>query len=269
MSDQPFHENVVIITGASIGIGREMAYQLAEQGAWLVLAARDSVRLEEVSQKCRQSGGRALVVPTDVCQQEQCQQLIEKTVKEYGRIDTLVNNAGISMWALFEEMQSVEPFERIMQTNYFGSLYCTYFALPYLKQSAGRLVAVSSLTGKTGVPTRSGYAASKHAMVGFFDSLRVELTGSGVTVTIIYPDFVATEVRVRALGKDGQPLGVSPVQEDKIMTVERCTQLSIQAIAKRQRENLQTPRAKIGQWIKLIAPAMVDRIALNAIQRGR
>lgn len=269
MANPTFNENVIVLTGASSGIGREMAYQLSAEGAWLVLAARDEARLNAVAEKCRASGGRAIVVQTDVSQQDQCKQLIKSTIAEFGRIDTLINNAGFSMWALFEDLQSLEPLERIMQTNYFGSVYCTHYALPYLKQTRGRLVAVSSLTGKAGVPTRSGYAASKHAMVGFFDSLRVELMGSGVTVTIIYPDFVASETRLRALGADGQPLGRSPVQEDKIMTAERCAQLSIQAIANRKRESLQTPRAKIGQWIKLIAPSLVDRIALNAIQRGR
>jgi NAD(P)-dependent dehydrogenase (short-subunit alcohol dehydrogenase family) len=269
MAKQPFYENVTIITGASSGIGREMAYQLADQGAWLALAGRDLEQLQITADVCLQRGGGALVVQTDVTHQNQCQNLIEKTISEYGRIDTLVNNAGISMWAMFEELSEFEIFERIMQTNYFGSIYCTHYALPHLKHTGGRLVAVSSLTGKTGVPTRSGYAASKHAMVGFFDSLRVELIGSGISVTVVYPDFVATETRRRALGADGHPLGKSPVQEDKIMSAEKCAQIAIRDMAKRRRESIQTPRAKIGQWIKLIAPGMVDRIALRAIQRGR
>jgi len=160
---------------------------------------------------CRECGGWAIVVPTDVSRQALCEGLIERTLQEFGRVDTLVNNAGVTMWARFDELQDLAPLERIMQVNYFGSLYCTYAALPHLKQTRGRIVAVSSLTGKTGVPTRSGYAASKHAMVGFFDSLRIELAGSGVSVTIVYPDFVATETRQRAFGPDGKPLGQSPV----------------------------------------------------------
>ncbi len=265
----PFRENVVILTGASSGIGREIALQLADQGAWLTLAARDAQCLEEVAGECRQRGGRSLVVPTDVSVLAQCQALVDRTLAEYGRIDTLVNNAGISMWARFDEMQALEPFHRLMQVNYFGSLYCTYHALPHLKRTRGRIVVISSLAGKTGVPTRSGYAASKHALVGLFDSLRVELLGTGVTVTMVYPDFVASEIRKRAYGTDGQPLGDSPVQEDRVMTTERCAQLTIRAMAKRQREDVQTLRGKAGQWIKLIAPAVVDRIALRAIQRGK
>ena len=175
MSENAFHENVVIITGASSGIGRELAHQLAERGAWLCLAARDTDRLEAVADLCAHRSGRAIAVPTDVAQRQQCEDLVARTVEEFGRLDTLINNAGITMWALFEELQDLEPLERIMQVNYFGSVYCTYAALPHLKESQGRLVAVASLTGKAGVPTRSGYAASKHAMVGFFDTLRIEL----------------------------------------------------------------------------------------------
>ena len=268
MKKNTFQENVVIITGASRGIGRELAYQLADQGAWLALAARNRERLEEVAAECRQRGGKAISVPTDVALQSDCEQLIERTVAEYGRIETLINNAGITMWSRFDELDDLAPLEQIMRVNYFGSLYCTHYALPYLKQSKGRIVGISSLTGKTGVPTRSGYAASKHAMAGFFDSLRIEVADEGVSVTMIYPGFVATEIRERAYGADGKPLGKSPVQEGKVMTAEECARLIITAISKRQREQIMTWRGKIGQWIKLIAPGIVDRIAKRAIERG-
>ena len=162
------HENVIIITGASSGIGRELALQLADQGAWLALAARNTERLEEVAAHCRQRAGRALVVATDVAEQAQCEALAARTVAEYGHVDTLINNAGISMQALFDEIQDLAPFEQIIRVNLFGSMYCTYHALPHLKKSAGRIVGVSSIAGKAGVPTRSVYAASKHAMAGFF-----------------------------------------------------------------------------------------------------
>jgi len=134
MNDHTFQENVVVLTGASSGIGREMAYQLARQGAWLSLAARDVQRLEQVANTCREAGARALVIETDVAEESQCQRLIARTIENYGRIDTLINNAGITMWALFEEMQTLAPFERIIQVNYFGSLFCTYYALPYRKR---------------------------------------------------------------------------------------------------------------------------------------
>jgi short-subunit dehydrogenase len=264
-----FRENVVIVTGASDGIGAEVARQLADQGAWLSLAARDAEKLEAVAAECRALGGRALVVPTDVAEQEQCRRLVERTVEAYGRVDTLVNNAGIGMWARFDEVTDLAPFERIMQVNYMGSVYCTHHALPHLKRSRGRIVGVSSLTGKTGVPTRSGYAASKHAMAGFFDSLRIELADEGVSVTMIYPGFVATDIRRRAFGPDGQPLGASPVREAEVMSVEACARQTVAAAAARRREVVMTARARVGMWLKLILPAAVDRIARRAIERGR
>lgn len=265
---QPFRDNVVIVTGASDGIGRELALQLAGQGARLSLAARDAARLESVADECRRRGGRAVAVPTDVGEIEQCRALVDATVREYGRIDTLVNNAGVSMWARFDTVTDLAPFERMMRVNYLGSVYCTHFALPHLKQARGRIVGVSSLTGKAGVPTRSGYAASKHAMVGFFDSLRIEIADDGVTVTMVYPGFVRTAIRERAYGPDGRPLGDSPVREAEVMTVEECARQIVGAMAGRRRELVMTARGKVGQWLKLVAPGFVDRVARRAIERG-
>jgi len=269
MENAYFKDKVVVITGASSGIGRELAYRLAAQGAKLSLAARDLERLEAVSSECKKRGGQAIVIPTDVTAQTQCEHLVRRTVEGFGRIDILVNNAGVSMWAYFDEVTDLSIFEKIMRVNYLGSVYCTYYALPHLKASRGQIVGVSSLTGKNGVPTRSGYAASKHAMVGFFDTLRIELAPAGVSVTMIYPDFVATETRKRAFGPDGAPLGESPVREKEIMTVERCVDLVLPAIRVRKRELLMTLRAKVGQYLKLFAPGLVDNIARKAIEAGK
>jgi len=269
MTDSVFKDKVVIITGASSGIGRELAYQLAAQGAWLSLAARNVKRLETVSADCQARGGKAIAVPTDVGNQAQCQALIRETVNHYKRIDVLINNAGITMWAKFEDLLDLGMIEQIMRVNYFGSVYCTYYALPYLKQTKGQIVAISSLTGKAGVPTRSAYAASKHAMAGFFDTLRIEIAEYGVGVTMIYPDFVSSEVRERALGPDGQPLRKSPVREKEVMPVKTCAQMIIRAMEQRKRELIMTLRGRVGQWLKLIAPSVVDRIALQAINKGR
>ncbi|HSH69482.1 MAG TPA: SDR family NAD(P)-dependent oxidoreductase, partial [Deferrisomatales bacterium] len=142
-------------------------------------------------------------------------------------------------------------------------------ALPLLRKSRGRLAAVSSLAGRTGVPTRSGYAASKHAMTGFFDSLRIELAGSGVSVTVVYPGFVTTEIHTRAFGADGRPLGTSPLQEGVAMTAEECAARIVTAVERRRRQLVMTRRGRLGLWLKLIAPGLVDRIARNAIERGR
>ena len=269
MGNMHFKDKVVVITGASSGIGRELAYRLAAQGARLSLAARDAAALEAVREKSEALGGQAIIVPTDVAEQVQCESLMRKTVEQFKGIDILVNNAGISMWATFDEVTDLSIYEKIMRVNYLGSVHCTYYALPYLKTSRGQIVGVSSLTGKNGVPTRSGYAASKHAMVGFFDTLRIELADDGVDVTMIYPDFVATETRVRAFGPDGKPLGESPVREGEIMTVEKCVDLMLPAIQKRVRELVMTFRAKVGQYVKPFAPKLIDNIARRAIEAGK
>lgn len=193
----------------------------------------------------------------------------DKTISEFGRIDCLINNAGLTMWARFDEITDIDLFEKIMKVNYLGTVYCTYFAIPYLKQTKGQIVGISSLTGKTGVPTRTGYSASKHAMAGFFDSLRIELACSGVSVTTIYPGFVATEVRERAFGPDGKALGKSHLDESSVMSVEKCAALIIDAASKRKRELVMTSKAKIGLWLKLIAPGIVDKIALKSIEKGK
>ena len=262
-------DNVVVITGASKGIGAELARQLAGRGARLALAARDLPALEAVAAQCRERGARAEAVATDVAEEGDCRRLIETTVAAFGRIDTLVNNAGATMWARFEDIQDMAILARIMQVNYMGAVYCTHHALPHLKAARGRLVGVSSLAGRTGVPTRSGYAASKHAMTGFFDTLRIELDGSGVSVTMIYPGFVSTGIRENATGPDGKPIAVSPVKEGEVMSVEECARISLAAIEARRREVVMTARGRLGLFLKAFAPSLVDRIARRAIETGR
>ncbi|MEZ5564519.1 MAG: SDR family oxidoreductase [Gammaproteobacteria bacterium] len=261
--------NVVVITGASMGIGAELAVQLAAPGITLVLAARQHDQLQMVAERCRQRGATIEVIPTDVAVETDCQHLISQTIARCGRIDMLVNNAGATMWARFEDITDLSMLARIMQVNYMGAVYCTAYALPHLKASRGRIVGIGSLTSLTGVPTRSGYAASKHAMRGFFDSLRIELAGTGVTVTMIYPGFVATGIRENATGPDGQPVPVDPIDPANAMSVEECVQQIVVAIRRRARELVMTPRGRMAQWLKLLSPTLVDRIARRAIERSR
>lgn len=259
MKNQTFQENVVILTGASYGIGQHLALQLADQGAWLALAARNSLKLEEVSEQCHQRGGKAVVIRTDVAVQSQCQNLIEYTVAKYGRIDTLINNAGFGLACRFDALQDLTLFEKVVQVNFFGSVYCTHYALPYLKESRGRLVGVSSLRGKYPSATADGYGASKHAMAGFFDSLRNELVESGVSVTMIYPGWVCTGISGRALRADGKPTGKISIHEEGAMPVDDCARQIIQAASLRKREVVMTLMGKLGLWIRLIVPGVVDR----------
>lgn len=264
-----FKENVVILTGASTGIGEAMAYQLAAQGARLALAARNSQKLKAVAAVCRSRGGDALTVTTDVTDETECKMLIERTVAEYGRVDTLINNAGLSMWMKLEDVEDLGTIEYLMRVNFFGSMYCTYYALPHLKRSKGRIVAIASVAARTGVPTRTGYSASKHAMVGFFESLRIEVEDDGISVTIAFPDFVASGMHTRSLGADGRPLGHNPLQVDKIMTSDECARLILEGAAGRKRQVIMSNRSRFGQWLKLIAPGKVDAIAKRAIEKGK
>lgn len=262
-------DHVIVLTGASEGIGRALALELARQRLALVLAARTRERLEEVARECEAAGSQCLVVPTDVTDARQCRALIDAAVARFGRLDVLINNAGSTMWSRFDALTDLGVIEQVMRVNYLSAVHLTAAALPWLKQTRGRLVAVTSIAGLTGVPERTGYAASKHAMTGFFDSLRIELDGSGVTVTVIAPDFVRSEIHKRAIGPDGRPLGASPMQVKRIMSAEECARMAVRAIEKRQRLLITSLRGKFGVWLKLIAPSLIDRIAARAIREKR
>lgn len=264
-----FTDKVVIITGASEGIGRALALELAPSRPKLVLAARNADRLKELAGECRAVGAEALGVQTDVTREADCRELVEAAIDAHGRLDMLVANAGRTMWAQFEDIEQPGLLEDLMAVNYFGSVYCTRYALPWLKQSGGRIVAVASVAGLTGVPARTGYCASKHAMVGFFDSLRIELAGSGVSVTVVAPDFVVSEIHRRAVDGKGQALGETPMNENRIMTAQQCARLIVDAASQRKRLLITSARGRLGRWLKLIAPAAVDRIAEKAIAERR
>lgn len=262
-----FTDQIVVLTGASEGIGRALALQLAGQRATLVLAARNRARLEELATLCGEYGAATLIVPTDVGEEAQCAALVAATLQRFGRIDMLILNAGGSMWSRLDELDDPQVLERLMRVNYLGAAWTTRAALPALKAARGRIVAVSSITGVVGVPTRTGYSASKHAMIGFFESLRTEVMDEGVSVTLIAPDFVRSEIHRRALGPDGQPLGTSPMQESRIMTAEECARIIVRAAAARRRLAFTSARGRVLRWAKLVAPGLVDRITARAIRR--
>jgi len=262
---------VIIITGSSDGIGAEIARQLAHShgsGVALVLAARNAAMLEQVAAQCAAAGAQTLVVPTDVSQQAQCTALVAACVARFGRVDALINNAGRSAHALFEEVADLAWYEELMKINLWGSVWCTHAALPYLKQSRGSIVAVSSLAGLVGVPGRTAYGATKFAMSGFFEALRAELKGAGVSVTIAYPGVVATQIRYRGFNAAGGALGSSSLKEDKAMPVEECARLIVDGMQARRREVVMSAKGKLGRWMKLVAPGLVERMALAALKDG-
>ena len=259
----------IVVTGASQGIGRALCLALAPRRPRLVLAARDEARLREVAEACRALGAETHVVRADVSIRADCERVAAETVARFGALDVLVANAGISMWSRFDEVEDLSVYETLMRVNYLGCVYLAHAALPHLKRARGQIVAVASLAGLTGVPTRTGYAASKHAVIGFFDSLRIELEGTGVSVTVVAPDFVVSEIHRRSIGPDGRPLGDTPMQESKLMTAEACAEHILAAMESRRRLAILSLRGRVGRFVRLVAPGLIDRIAARAVRRGR
>jgi short-subunit dehydrogenase len=256
-----FNNKRIIITGASSGIGKEMAIQLSRQGSRLALASRDPGRLAEVAHLCQENGAQAIHVPTDVSDDSQCQNLIQKCVNHYGGIDLLVNNAGYSMWAKFEDIARIEIGEQLFKVKFFGSVYCTHAALPFLKASKGQILTIASITGKIGVPSRTYYSAANHALTGFFDALRGEVHDDGINITLVYPGYIATRIREKAINSDGKPHGKTHIAESKAMPVDICVRQILEATATKRRNVYLTLKDKMGTWLKVISPSLIDYIA--------
>lgn len=263
-----YSDKIIVITGASDGIGAELARQLAAERARLVLAARTRETLERVAAQCRDRGAEAIAVVADVAVEDDCRRLIERAVAGYGGVDVLIANAGISMHARFDQVEDATTFERLFRINTLGTVWCVRHAYSHLKRSRGQVIGVSSLAGRTGVPGRTTYCTSKFAQTGFLEAFRIEAEDHGIAVTIAYPGVVATELRRRGWNGRGEPAGVSGLAEEGAMPVDECARRIIAAMKTRRREVVMTPRAKLGLWLKLIAPALVDRMARSALARS-
>jgi NAD(P)-dependent dehydrogenase (short-subunit alcohol dehydrogenase family) len=232
-----FRDKSILITGGSSGIGRATALRLAQYGARVALAARNREALEGVREEIRRAGGTALAAPTDVTDAEQVRQAVEATVSAFGKLDILIASAGLSMRAYFDG-SLLEALERVMRVNFFGTLYATHFAFPHVKKTKGSLVAVSSLTGKRGIPSYAVYGASKFAIQGLYEALHLELARDGVHVGVVSPAFVDTPLRDNVLGADGKPWPIPPPPPFRVWPVERCVDRIIRLIVKRRRQTL-------------------------------
>ncbi len=232
----------------------------------MAIAARRAERLEEVAADCQSRANEVLVIPTDVGDEAQCKNLIEKTVANFGRLDMLINNAGMAVVALLREYPDLHLFRHVMDVNFYGAVHCTYYALPHIMQSKGRIVAVSSLGGKGGLPFNTSYTASKYALHGFYDSLRMEMQPHGVSVTVVCPYWVVTEFHEAYLDKNGQPRGKQgrALYTKNMMTAARCAEITLDAAYKRKRELLMGPGGLLA-WLKLIAPNFLDRLTIKMI----
>jgi short-subunit dehydrogenase len=262
-----FENKVVVITGASDGIGAELARQLAPERPRLALAARSAERLAAVAAGCRQLGAEAIDVTADVGVEADCRRLVERTVAAWGAVDVLVANAGVSMHASFDEIEDFSTFERLFRINAMGTVWCVRHAWDHLKRARGLIVGVSSLAGRTGVPGRTTYCTSKFAQAGFLEALRIEAADHGVAVLTIFPGVVNTETRRRGWNGRGEPAGVSRLDEAGAMPVDECARRIIAAMRHRRREVVMTAQAKVGLWLKLAAPSLVDRMARAALAR--
>jgi short-subunit dehydrogenase len=261
-----FTEKVIVITGASSGIGRALASELAKQGAYVVAAARSKDKLKELESGFQNPGGRVMAVVTDVSSEEDCKNLIDTTVSKYGKIDILVNNAGVSMRALFEDLD-LNVIRRLMDVNFWGTVYCTKFALPYLLKSKGSLVGVSSVAGYKGLPGRTGYSASKFAMQGFLGVVRTENMKKGLHVLIACPGFTSSNIRNTALAADGSQQGESPRDENKMMSAEDVAHKIAHAIKKRKRNLVLTTEGRLIVFLSKFFPTLIDRVIYNQLAK--
>lgn len=257
---------VVVVTGASSGIGEALAREFAIRGAKVVLGARSLQKLQLVVGDIRSRGGEATYCAMDVTKPEECRDLIDTAVKEYGGVDVLICNAGLSMRALFDKVD-LEVLHRLMDVNFWGTVYCTKYALPYLQASHGSLVGISSVAGLHGLPGRTGYSASKYAMTGFLETVRIENLKKGLHVMIACPGFTASNVRFSALTADGSSQGETPRDEAKMMTPEEVARIVIRGIEKRKRLCLMENEGRATHFIKKFAPGFLDRMFYLVMSR--
>eukprot|EP01102_Stenamoeba_stenopodia_P003975 TRINITY_DN14104_c0_g1_i1.p1 TRINITY_DN14104_c0_g1~~TRINITY_DN14104_c0_g1_i1.p1 ORF type:complete len:302 (-),score=81.08 TRINITY_DN14104_c0_g1_i1:208-1113(-) len=257
-----FKGKVVVLTGASSGIGEYLAYELASKSTKLLLVARREDLLRVVAQRCKDFGAQDVKIHVaDVSEKKDNQGIIEAAQQHYGRIDALILNAGRGSLKRFEEVteDDLNEYKDIMDVNYWGCVYATYYALPYLKQSKGIIVVISSLAGKIGPPTRTGYAPTKFALHGFFNSLRTEV-GSDVGITLICPGFVLSQIHDRALG--AREKGVTR-EVGQFMPTEVCARIVVQSAEAGKREEVMTPIGKLGVFLLPFIPSLLDFVAIR------
>lgn len=259
----------VIITGASSGIGEATAIAFAKQGAKLLLAARQLDKLNVVKETCLSNGAVSCeVLVCDVSKEEDCKKLISFCINKYQAIDVLINNAGVSMRALFNDCE-IDVIKKIMDINFWGSVYCTKFSLPYLLQSKGSIITVSSVAGLVGLPGRTGYSASKFALEGFMQSLRVENLKTGLHVGIIYPGYTASNIRNTALNSSGVAQKESPLDESKLMSPMQVADEIIKMVKHRKRSKILTGIGKMSKWLSILLPAKSDKVIYNFVAKEK
>ncbi|MDE0558474.1 SDR family oxidoreductase [Algoriphagus sp. NF] len=263
-----FKDKVVLITGATSGIGEACAEVFGREGAKLAITGRNPEKLENTVSKLRSQGFEVLPILADAGSEADNQRMAEETLSHFGQIDILINNAGISMRALFQDLD-LDVFRKVMDTNFWGTVYATKFCLPAILKSKGSIIGISSINGYRGTPARTAYTASKYAMNGFFESLRTEVMKKGVHVLVVAPGFTASNIRNTALTADGSSQGESPRDEAKMMTSEEVAEHILKATIKRKRDIVLTPQGKLAVFLNKWMPGILDGIVYNQMAKEK
>ena len=261
-----FKDKVVIITGASSGIGLASARLFGSYGSRVVMAARSYGKLQELAPSVSSDPEKVLCVKTDVSKEEDCRNLIDEAVRKFGRIDILVNNAGLSMRAMFKDLD-LSVIKSLMDVNFWGTVYCTKFALPYLLQTKGSVVGVISIAGYSALPARTGYSASKYAIRGFLDTVRIEHLKDGLHVMVFAPGYTSSNVRNAALVADGSAQGETPLDEGKLMSAEKCAEYLAKGLYRRKNKMTLTTLGKATVLAHNLFPNLTDRLTYWYISR--
>ena len=256
----------VIITGGSSGIGQACALEYGQKSYNVVFTGRNDQRIKETEALLESKGIAFLSMNVDAASEEGAKEVINATVEKFETIDVLVCNAGISMRALFEEVD-LKVFEDVMNINFMGSVYYVKYALPYLLKSKGSIVAVSSINGHRGTPARTAYTASKYAMEGFFEALRTEVMYRGVHILVVSPGFTGTNIRNTALTAEGKVQGESPRDESKMMTSEQVAQIIYKGQQKKKRDIVLTTQGKLAVFLNKWIPATMDKIVYKVMAK--
>jgi short-subunit dehydrogenase len=261
-------DKVVIITGASSGIGKACAEEFGKKGASIIITGRNAANLQETSMSLTKAGINNLAIVADASLEEDNKRMVEETLRTYGRIDILINNAGISMRALFADL-SLEVFRKVIDINFYGTVYATKYCLPHIIATRGSIIGISSINGYRGTPARTAYSASKYAMQGFLESLRTEVMKKGVHILVACPGFTSSNIRNAALLANGQPQGESPREEEKLMSSEEVARHILKATLQRKRDLILTTQGKLAVFLNKWIPGVMDKVVYNVMAKEK
>jgi NAD(P)-dependent dehydrogenase (short-subunit alcohol dehydrogenase family) len=251
-----FSEKVIVVTGGSSGIGKALVDEALRRGARVATCGRSGEKLRQAFPAA--DSDRLMLIETDVRDESSCEAFIRQVHKAWGRIDVLINNAGITMRALFRDVQ-LSVLRELMDINFWGTVQCTKYALPALLEAKGVVVGVSSIAGYRGLPARTGYSASKFAVQGFLEALRTELLKSGTHVMWVSPGFTSSNIRNVARAADGSTQGETPLNETSLMSAEACAMRILDAVLARKRSVVMTGQGRLTVWLNKLFPGFTDK----------